>query len=78
MLDKMEYIPMVLIGFLFIADEHVNKKLHSITWNIIFMLGVLLLFMVLVQKMECNRHHAIILCMLIWIMLIYIKRCKLK
>ncbi len=73
---KGEYIPIVLLGILFITDDNLAYKLNHMIWNAFFTICILVLFLVLVDKLECDRHSVLFGCMFLWILLIYVKRCN--
>jgi hypothetical protein len=75
MLSKLcEYIPVALIGVLLIAEEDIHNHALKLSWQISILTLTMALFFILVIKCEQPRHKAFIACLILWVMMIYVKQ----
>lgn len=75
--NYLEYFPLILITLLFVAETEMNNRLISTTWNIALMLIVIIILYLFLIILKVKKAVAFLVCILLWIVLIYVKRCKL-
>jgi len=74
---NLEYVPFLLIGFLLISEEKLNHKIISSVLQMIIALFVIIIFVVCSEKLEMRKNISIVIGVILWILLVYIKRCYL-
>lgn len=74
---KMEYIPIMLIALLFIAEEEMDHHLANTSCQLVISLLAVICFIVIVGYFGCSKKFAIFLICILWFFLVYTKRCYL-
>lgn len=69
-----EYLPIVLLGLLFIADTEIEKHAVKMSCQLTITIFTLLIFFIVAIKFPKAKIIAFITAFVLWVMLIYVKR----
>jgi len=70
---KLEYIPLILISLLLVAEEELEHRTFHISCNLVFAFITIIIFSILVFKIKCKKYIAIALCIVVYFLLIHCK-----
>lgn len=69
-----EYIPIVLLSLMFVADEQLEHKALSMSCQTCIMVICSIIFFMLLLKFSYSKYTAFIITGVLWVLLIYIKQ----
>lgn len=69
-----EYIPIMLLGILFIAEEEIERHAINISYQMAISAATAVVFFVLFMRFKLGKRTCFLLATLMWLMLIYVKR----
>lgn len=72
-----EYIPLMLITFLFVAEAEIGNKVIGTTWNLVLALGIIVILYILLVLVKLPKFFVIIIAAVLWISFIFLKKIVL-
>jgi chromate transport protein ChrA len=72
-----EYVPVALLALLFVAETEMKNKAASMSCQLGITIITAIIFFVLLMKFKIKKYYAFAAAALIWIALVYAKRCHL-
>jgi len=74
----LDFIPGILLGFLFTAQEELEKHSLKISLRIVKNIFIVMLFFILTLFFEYNKNFVLFICFVIWFILMYLEKVYLK
>jgi len=74
----LEYVPIIIIGLLLVAETEMKKKAFHLSFQIIITTIIYTVFFFLILHYGKSKTMAVIVCALLWVSLIYLKNCLLS
>lgn len=69
-----EYIPLIILSFLFVAEAEIGNKVMNTTWNIIATMGLLIILYILLVFVKLPKLVVVGIAAVIWVVYIFVKR----
>jgi hypothetical protein len=70
----LDYLPLVLITLLFVAEAEMEKHALNTSCQMVITIITLVIFYLIVMRFKNTKLIALIIAMVVWIVLIYIKK----
>jgi len=69
-----EFFPIVLIGLLFITEAEMEKSALNMSCQLTITIVTVLMFFLIVMKFPRSKGVAFIVALVLWIVLVYVKK----
>lgn len=70
-----DYIPMILIAVLFMAENEIENHTFHSTCNMFIGALTLFIFFVIGLKLKSGKMYGFLFALIIWVTLVYLKNC---
>lgn len=73
-LEYFEYVPLLIITLLLVAEEELEKRALHLSFQIAIMIITATVFFALVLKFGNGKTFSALVCIVVWIVLVYAKK----
>lgn len=71
----LEYVPLVIIGLLLVAEHELEKRALHLSFQIVITSVIYIVFFLLVLRYGHSKILAVVVCGLLWVSLVHLKNC---
>ena len=76
--DYSEYIPLFLLGLIFISETEINKHAVIMSCNMLIYIVALIIFFIMIIEFKYKKSTAIYIVLILWCVMVYYKKCLFK